>query len=192
MSPSNRRALARGLASSCVVALLTLPAVARAGEIQLAGGPGAYASSWRGDGTFGQALKVGYRFADRVAIDSIGRLGYGTVDQRVITYLSVGGTIYGRLGSARPYLRLAAVHQHEEPAPGVRADPYGTVFGVGDGIRHRAGFGSSLGVDYPIQRTKTGIEVTLGIDTSGVWFPDPRGPKVYAGGALWLGVNLGL
>jgi hypothetical protein len=192
MSPSNRRALARGLVASCFAVLVCAPSAARAGEIQLAGGPGAYASSWRGDATFGQALKVGYRFADLVAIDSMGRLGYGTVDQRVITYLSVGGTIYGRLGPARPYLRLAAVHQHEEPSPGVRADPYGTVFGVGDGIRHRAGFGSSLGVDYPIQRTKSGIEVTVGLDTSGVWFPDPRGPKIYAGGALWLGVNLGL
>ncbi len=192
MSPSNRRALARGLGVLSLLALVAVPAVASAGEVQLAGGPGAYASSWRGDATFGQALKVGYRFADFIAIDSLGRLGYGTVDQRVITYLSVGGTIYGRIGLARPYLRLAAVHQHEEPSPGVRADPYGTVFGVGDGIRHRAGFGSSIGVDYPIQKTKSGIEVTIGADTSGVWFPDPRGPKIYAGGALWLGVNLGL
>ncbi|HSO38249.1 MAG TPA: hypothetical protein VLT33_37230 [Labilithrix sp.] len=192
MSPSTRRALARGLAAFFVLAAVTTPALAHAGEVQLAGGPGAYASSWRGDGTFGQALKVGYRFADLVAIDSIGRLGYGTVDERVITYLSVGGTLYGRLGPVRPYVRLAFVHQHEEPSPGVRADPYGTVFGVGDGIRHRAGFGSSLGVDYPIQKTKSGVEVTVGIDTSGVWFPDPRGPKLYAGGALWLGLNLGL
>jgi hypothetical protein len=192
MSPSTRRALARGLAAFFVLATVTTPALAHAGEVQLAGGPGAYASSWRGDGTFGQALKVGYRFADLVAIDSIGRLGYGTVDERVITYLSVGGTLYGRLGPVRPYVRLAFVHQHEEPSPGVRADPYGTVFGVGDGIRHRAGFGSSLGVDYPIQKTKSGVEVTVGIDTSGVWFPDPRGPKLYAGGALWLGLNLGL
>ena len=192
MSPSTRRALARGLAAFFVLAAVTTPALAHAGEVQLAGGPGAYASSWRGDGTFGQALKVGYRFADLVAIDSIGRLGYGTVDERVITYLSVGGTLYGRLGPVRPYVRLAFVHQHEEPSPGVRADPYGTVFGVGDGIRHRAGFGSSLGVDYPVQKTKSGVEVTVGIDTSGVWFPDPRGPKLYAGGALWLGLNLGL
>lgn len=192
MRPSNHRAFGRGVAASCLLALTGAPTAARAGEIQLAGGPGAYKSSWRGDDTFGLALKAGYRFADLVAIDSVGRLGYGTVDQRVITYLSVGGTLYGRLGRARPYLRLAAVHQHEEPAPGVRADPYGTIFGVGDGIRHRAGFGSSLGVDYPIQMTKNGIEVTLGIDASGVWFPDPRGPKIYAGGALWLGVNLGI
>ena len=168
------------------------PAPASAGEIQIASGPGAYASTWRGDGTFGQALKLGYRFADRIAIDTIGRLGYGTVDDRVITYLSLGGTLYGRIGPVRPYVRLAFVHQHEEPSPGVRADPYGTVFGVGDGIRHRAGFGSSLGLDLPVQKTKSGTEVTIGIDTSGVWFPDPRGPKLYAGGALWLGLAFGL
>ena len=34
--------------------------------------------------------------------------------------------------------------------------------------------------------------MTVGIDTSGVWFPDPRGPKLYAGGSLWLGVNFGI
>jgi hypothetical protein len=193
MSFSNRRrAIARAIAAFFVVGVLASAGEASAGELQLAGGPGAYASSWRGDGTFGQGLKVGYRFADFIAVDTLGRLGYGTVDERAITYLSLGGTIYGRIGKLRPSLRLAFVHQHEEPAPGVRADPYGTVFGVGDGIRHRAGFGSSLGLDYPIQKTKSGIEVTVGIDTSGVWFPDPRGPKLYAGGGLWLGLNFGL
>ena len=192
MRPSKRRVAARVIAGSCALAALVAPREGSAGEVQLASGPGAYASSWRGDGTFGQALKVGCRFADRVAVDAVGRLGYGTVDDRVITTLSLGGTLYGRVGALRPYARLAVVHQHEEPRPGIRADPYGAVFGVGDGIRHRAGFGSSLGVDYPIQRTKSGVELTIGVDTSGVWFPDPRGPKIYAGGALWLGVNFGL
>jgi hypothetical protein len=192
MSLPRRRVLARASAASFVLAFLAVPSAASAGEIQVAAGPGAYASSWRGDGTFGQALKVGYRFADLIAVDALGRLGYGTVDDRVITYLSLGGTLYGRLGPVRPYVRLAFVHQHEEPTPGVREDPYGTIFGVGNGIRHRAGFGSSLGIDYPIQKTKSGIEVVVGIDTSGVWFPDPRGPKIYAGGALWLGLNFGL
>jgi hypothetical protein len=192
MRPSTPRVLARAFLAAFLLAAVVAPRQAAAGEIQVAGGPGAYASSWRGDATFGQALKVGYRFADLIAVDALGRLGYGTVDERVITYLSLGGTLYGRLGPLRPYARLAFVHQHEEPTPGVREDPYGTVFGVGNGIRHRAGFGSSLGVDFPIQKTKSGTEVVVGIDTSGVWFPDPRGPKIYAGGALWLGLNFGL
>jgi hypothetical protein len=134
---------------------------------------------------------VGYCFGDLVAVDTVGRLGYGTVDDRVITYLSVGGTLYGRLGRVRPYVRLAVVHQHEEPMPGLRNDPFGAVFGVGDGIRHRGGLGSSLGLDVPVQRINS-TEIVLGVDTSGVWFPDPRGPKLYAGGSLWLGLNFGL
>jgi hypothetical protein len=172
-------------------ASMATPRRADAGELQLASGPGAYGSSWRGDGSFGQALKIGYRFGDLVAIDTVSRLGYGSVDDRVITYLSLGGTLYGRIWKLRPYVRLAFVHQHEEPTPGVRNDPFGTVFGVGDGIRHRGGFGSSLGVDYPLFK-KDKTEMTVGIDTSGVWFPDPRGPKLYAGGSFWLGVNFGI
>ncbi len=162
-----------------------------AGEIQVAGGPGAYGSSWRGDGSVGPALRLGYRIKDIVAIDTVGRLSYGTVDERLITYLSLGGTLYGRLGRVRPYVRLAFVHQHEEPMPGVRDDPFGVVFGVGDGIRHRAGFGSSVGLDVPIAATKS-AQVVVGVDVSSVWFPDPRGPALYVGGALWLGLNFGL
>ena len=164
---------------------------AHAGEIQIASGPGAYASTWRGDGSVGEALRLGYRFGDLIAIDTVGRLGYGTVDQRMITYLSLGGTIYGRLGKVRPSFRLALVHQHEEPAPGVRNDPWGTVFGVGDGIRHRAGGSTSVGFDVPIERTHGGIEITLGAAADAVWFPDPKGPTLYAGGSLWLGLNFG-
>jgi hypothetical protein len=192
MRPSRRRFFGRALASLFVFFLaFAASRDAAAGEIQLGTGPGVYGSSWRGDANFGQALRVGYRFGDLVAIDTVERLGYGTVDNRVLTYLSLGGTLYGRIGKLRPYVRLAFVHQHEEPTPGVREDPYGTVFGVGDGIRHRAGFGSSLGLDLPLMKKKS-FELLVGLDVSGTWFPDPRGPAIYAGGSLWLGVNFGI
>lgn len=191
MSRSIRRVPARVLFAFFLLGVLAVAQPALAGEVQLATGPGVYGSSWRGDSSFGQALRIGYRFGDLFAVDTLGRLGYGTVDERVITYLSLGGTIYGRIGKVRPYLRLAFVHQHEEPVPGVREDPFGALFGVGDGIRHRAGFGSGLGLDLPIQKTKS-VEVVVGVETSGVWFPDPRGPKLYAGGSLWLGLNFGI
>jgi hypothetical protein len=193
MSLLRRRVLVRALLPFFVLvfAALAAPGTASAGEIQVAAGPGVYGSSWRGDSSFGQALRVGYRFGDVFAIDTLGRLGYGTVDERVITYLSLGGTLYGRIWKLRPYVRAAFVHQHEEPMPGVREDPFGAAFGVGDGIRHRAGFGSSLGLDLPIQKSKN-LELVVGVDASGVWFPDPRGPTLYAGGALWLGLNFGI
>lgn len=188
MSPSSRR---RAIAAFFVLVALGVARPAAAGEIQVAAGPGVYGSSWRGDSTFGQALKLGYRMGDIVAIDTVGRLGYGTVDNRVITYLSLGGTLYGRLGKLRPYVRLAFVHQHEEPTAGVREDPFGALFGVGDGIRHRGGFGSGLGLDFPIETVKS-TQLVVGVDTSAAWFLDPRGPRLYAGGSLWLGLNFGI
>ena len=192
MSPSSRRrVLGRLLFASVVLGAVAASTAASAGEIQLASGPGVYGSSWRGDSSFGQALRVGYRFGDIFAIDTLGRLGYGSVDDRVLTYLSLGGTLYGRIGKVRPYVRLAFVHQHEESTSAVSSDPFGAMFGVGDGIRHRGGFGSSLGFDLPLYKVKK-TELVVGLDTSGVFFPDPRGPKIYAGGALWLGFNFGI
>jgi hypothetical protein len=181
--------LLRVTVSALFVLLLTR--TASAGEIQLASGPGAYGSDWRGDGAFAQSLKLGYRIADVVAIDTVSRLGYATVDERVITYLSLGVTAYARLGIVRPWVRLALVHQHEEPLPAVRDDPGGTLFGVGDGIRHRGGGGTSLGFDVPVHK-KDKTEVFLGLDSSLAYFPDPRGPSLYFGGSLWAGVHYSL
>jgi hypothetical protein len=191
MSPSSRRGSRVFFASFVLAALAAVPREAAAGEIQVATGPGVYGSSWRGDSSVGQALRLGYRFGDIVAIDYVGRLGYATVDDRMLTYLSLGGTLYGRVWKMRPYVRLAFVHQHEESTSSVRNDAFGSVFGVGDGIRHRGGFGSSLGLDLPVIK-KERFEMVVGVDTSGVWFPDPRGPKIYAGGSLWLGVSFGV
>jgi len=167
------------------------PARRSSTEIQIATGPGAFASSWHGDGAVAQSLKLGLRFVDAVSIDALTRLGYGAVDERVLTYLSLGATIYGRIKVVRPYVRLALVHQHEEPTSAVRDDPFGALFGVGNGIRHRGGFGGSLGVDVPVWK-KDRTEFVLGIDGTTTWFPDPRGPNLYYGGSLWAGLNYGL
>jgi hypothetical protein len=160
-------------------------------EVQVFTGPGAYASSWRGDAQVGQALKLGFRFADLVAIDALTRLGYASVNERVVTYLSLGTTIYGRIRRVRPWARLALVHQHEESTSALRDDPFGALFGVGNGIRHRGGFGSALGFDVPVYTDKK-AEFVFGADVSGVYFPDPRGPALYGGGSLWAGLNYGL
>jgi hypothetical protein len=170
------------------------PAPAAAGrrkkgpELQLATGPGAFGSSWRGDSALAESFKLGFRFADLVTIDALTRLGYANVDERVLTYISLGSTIYARIGRVRPWARLALVHQHEEPTSAVRDDPFGAVFGVGNGIRHRGGFGSSLGVDVPVYTDKS-AEFVLGAEATGTWFPDPRGPAIYYGGSLWAGLN---
>lgn len=178
---------------AAAVLLLCFHSPAHAAEIQVASGPQVQGSSWRGDASLNQSLKLGLRFEGVVAIDALTRLGYAMVDERVLTYLSLGASVYGKLaaGRLRPFVRLALVHQHEEPTSALRHDPVGALFGVGDGIRHRGGFGSSLGMDFVVARGRA-TEFLLGADANGTWFPDPRGPAIYYGGGLWAGLTYSL
>ncbi len=181
------------LSAATCLAVLFGPRVAKAAEVQVSTGPQVQTSSWRGDAAIGQSLKLGLRFQDVIAIDALTRLGYASVDQRMLTYLSLGTTLYGKLarGSVRPYGRLALVHQHEEPTSALRNDPFGAIFGVGDGIRHRGGFGSSVGMDVVVTRG-VATAFLFGVDLNGTWFPDPRGPEIYYGGGLWAGLDYSL
>jgi hypothetical protein len=177
--------LVAALALACT---LTLAAPARAVDFQadvFAGGQG---SSWRSDGAAFGSLKLGVRFLDLLAPYFLARVGYGTVDQRMLTLVSIGGQIWGRLGFTRPYARIGLAHQHEESAAVVQTDPFGALFGVGDGIRHRGGFEGGLGIDLPFKSTRK-VEFHATIDSLITWFPDPRGPKIYAGASAGLGLN---
>jgi hypothetical protein len=176
-----------------MVSLLVLAgARAQAGEVQVAMGASAGASTWDGDPVGHSVLRAGYRFRDLAAIDFGGRLGYGVVDERVITELSVGGTFYGRLGITRPNLRLALVHQHEEPVVSVEADPVGSYFGTGDGIRHRYGATAQLGVDVPFAVTNEKAQWVLGAHVAAPVFVDDRGPRTYVLAGVTLGVDYDL
>jgi hypothetical protein len=95
---------------------------ARATEVDLAIGASGAASEWRGDGAALGGTKLGLRFGDLVGVHAMGRMGYGTVDQRILTYLGLGAQIWGRVGRTRPYFRLELVHMHEEPVDGVGDD----------------------------------------------------------------------
>ena len=168
-----------------LVLSLATPAVARAGELQVALGAAGEATSWEGDSALYSSLQVGWRFRDLVSIDFLGRLGYGEVDDRVLSYFSFGAELWGRLKSTRPHVRLGVVHQHEEPYAAITADPGGAIFGVGDGIRHRAGGQISVGLDVPIGRLwRHPLFISIGAQATR--FPDDRGPASYwgAGAAL--------
>ena len=156
--------------------------------LQTAIGASGAASSWEGDGAAYGSLKLGLRFADLISIHYLGKLGYGGVDTRMLTFLSLGAQIWGRIGPVRPYARIAAVHQHEEPVQAIEEDRWGALFGVGDGIRHRMGGEGGLGVDFPLARRKA-VELFGTAEAHLDWFPDPRGPQWYGGGGLALGVN---
>lgn len=164
---------------------------ARAGEVQVMLGAEGGSSTWARDPIGYTSFKLGYRMGDIASIYALTRLGYAPVNDRTLTYLSLGAQVWGRLGTTRPYVRAALSHQHEESITSVQAEPAGAIFGVGDGIRHRAGGEVALGIDFPLRRDKR-VQWVLSLEGSTILFPDPRGPQLYVLGGLAMGANYSL
>jgi hypothetical protein len=200
-----RASMSRGfrLAFNVSLALLFAPSLALAdgeepvhplsrehpkGEILGALGAAAGSSSWPGDPVGYGTMKIGYRFNDWIAPYFLGRGGYGVVNDRTLLTLSLGVQAWARIGIVRPYARLSVLHQHEESQQAVRNDPFGALFGVGDGIRHRAGGEGALGFEVPIHHGER-TTFLVAVEGSTVWFPDPRGPSLYFLGSGALAVN---
>lgn len=149
-------------------------------------------SSWPGDYGAAGGLKIGVRIAHQFGVYALTRLGVHTVDERLVTFLSIGVQYWPfPKGSWRPYVRLAGVHQHEESFAAVDQNPGGAVFGVGLGIRHRYGTEFALGVDHPL-KTWEDAEIYVGTELTGGIMGYSSGPTYYGGAGLSLGVNLGL
>jgi len=166
-------------------------APARAGGIDVTTGVGGALSAWRGDaGPQGWGL-VGYRFNRLVVLEGSGRLGYAPVDKRTLVVLGLGASLWAPTGLVRPMVRLAVLHQHEEPRDALVANVFEAVMGVGDGIRHRAGLEAATGVGFEISRLASS-PLLLGLDVRGSLHPDTRGPRWYFGGGLWASVQFDL
>jgi hypothetical protein len=173
-----------------IALLLALAPVAHAGEIQIDAGTALLASSWQGDFAGGGMLRLGYRFKRVISIDFVGWEQLAVVNDRMDTGLTFGVTGFIPLRRVRPSLRLFAIHQHEEGVVSVAQTPAGFLFGIGSGIRHRAGGGLTLGAEIPFHKSKNGdFEWVILADLEGIWFPDPLGPTFYWGGNLGVGFN---
>ena len=173
--------------------MVCISAPASAGEIQGNVGYTIRKSTWRGDWAAGAQLGLGYRFARVFGIDAIGWEEAATVDNRFNTGLTIGinGTI--PLEKYRPTLRAYFIHQHEEGWVSVKDHPFTTVAGIGPGIRHRAGFGTRLGLEIPIGKKGKHVEWVFNTGIDATFFPDKAlGPAVYIGAMAGLGFNYGL
>lgn len=145
-------------------------------------------TSWRTDTLGYGGISLGLRLYDVVTPFVDVRLGYGSVDQRLLTMLAIGveggfaatSTIY-------PRARFGFVHQHEESMAAVAEEPFGAVLGIGKGIRHRAGVVFGLGCDFVFFR-RPKISLSAGPELSGAWLTYSSGPPLY----VFVGANLGL
>ena len=90
-------------------------------------------------------------------------------------------------------MRLAgtagAVHQHEEPYAALMDQPVGALFGVGDGIRHRAGGRVGAQLALPFRDHRHG-DWYLALDLDATAFLDAdRGPRWMSSAGLSVGFS---
>src|SRR5262249_55380143 len=109
------------------------------------------------------------------------------VDQRFMSYFSVNAAVRHTFGPVRLEGNAGIVHQHEEPYAAVMDQPISSLFGVGDGIRHRmAGrAGAQLALPF-IQHAHGDWYVALDLDVTR-FADDDRGPPWMT--SLGLGVG---
>lgn len=162
--------------------------LAQAGELDMALGLDAADSEWQEDHLSYGTFKLGYRFWQPwFEVVYIGKLGYASVDERLLTYLSFGPEVRPRVfDRVRPYARALVVHQHEENVDAAQDQPYQSLVGVGDGIRHRGGLAAGLGLEIPFHEFRKG-DWFASIDLAATYFPDDRGPHRY----LTAGASIG-
>jgi len=178
-----------------VVAFVVLVApAASAVEVEGVTGATAYRSTWRGDYGAGTTLRVGARFSHIVAGDFQVWESYASVNHRIDTGLSIGATAFIPLRLVHPYLRLFVMHQHEEGLVSVVNAPAGYLFGIGAGIRHRAGGGAVLGAELPVHTSDDKrLSLILFGEGAAQYFPDATlGPHAYFLVDFGLGVDFEL
>ncbi|MBI2375068.1 MAG: hypothetical protein HYV07_13815 [Deltaproteobacteria bacterium] len=168
-----------------VVAMSSTPVFATELEILAAAGGGK--TEWRSDVAASGTLEGGLTIGDHFAVIALSRLGYGTVDQRLLTLVSIGARYWTSEPSAllRPCLRFSLAHQHEESVSVIEGDPFAALFGIGDAIRHRGGFELGAGLDYALGSLGS-TPLALASEVSTTWFYDDRGPHWFVAASVGL------
>jgi hypothetical protein len=177
------------LAAATTALFLSMPREALATDFYVEGSVSGGGSTWGADPNVQGALRTGFEFIDIVSVDLQARLGYSAVDERLIEMVGIGTKLALPFETVIPHVRLHAIHFHEMPIAGMSEDPAMHVLGVGDGIRHRFGFEGALGLSYVfaiVDRTRFLAQAEAYVDA----FPDDgKGPVVYGGAGLGLGLQ---
>ncbi|MBA3454051.1 MAG: hypothetical protein H0T42_13235 [Deltaproteobacteria bacterium] len=164
-----------------------LPAAAHAGELDLNLGLQATTTEWPADHGGGTSLDLGYWISEHFGLKYIGKAHYATVDERVMTYLSLNAAAQHDIGSVRLVGTLGLVHQHEETRTALMEAPFSAALGIGDNIRHRAGARTGVSLAVPVFTYDRG-EGYLAFDLDATMFTeDTRGPRWMTSGGISFG-----
>jgi hypothetical protein len=157
------------------------------GLLDLGLGLQATTTGWPDDHGGGAALDAAYWFTPHVAASFVGKEQYASVDDRVLSYFSINASARHDLGRFRLTGTLGLVHQHEEPRAAIMEQPVQALFGVGDGIRHRAGSRAGFSLGLPLSSHDHG-DYYVALDVDGTVFTDAdRGPRWMSSAGLSVG-----
>jgi hypothetical protein len=157
------------------------------GELFVGLGGSAGLTNWSGDPVSYGSLGLGLRLFEIITPFVEARVGGGRVDQRMLTFLSIGiaGTFHASKKIA-PRAFVGAVDQHEESLAAVAEEPAGALLGIGGGIRHRAGVQLGVGCDFTVYE-KGRFILTVGPELRGAYLTYSSGPSWY--GQIGAAVN---
>jgi hypothetical protein len=173
------------LAPFVALALLTGPA--SAGELDMNLGLQATTTGWPDDNGGGPMLEAGWWFRPWLAATFVGKSQYATVDDRIMSYFSVNAALRRELGPVRLTGSLGVVHQHEESRAAIMEQPVQSLFGVGDGIRHRMASRAGFSLGLPFSTHDHG-DYFVALDIDGTVFADTdRGPRWMTSAGLSIG-----
>jgi hypothetical protein len=149
------------------------------GEFFVGLGASAGLTNWSGDPAGYGSLGIGLRIYEIITPFAEARVGYGRIDQRLLTFLSLGvmGTFHPTTKIA-PRMLIGVVHQHEESIAAVAQEPAGALLGIGVGIRHRAGIQLGLGCDFTVYEKERYV-ITVGPELRGAYLTYSSGPSLY-------------
>jgi hypothetical protein len=170
-----------------ILALTIVAGTASAGELDLDLGLQATTTGWPDDHGGGAALDASWWFRPWIGASFIGKEQYAKVDDRFMSYFSVNAAARHALGPLRLTGTLGLVHQHEEPRAAVMSQPLESLFGVGDGIRHRMGERAGISLALPLKTHGHG-DYYVALEIDGTMFMDTdRGPRWMTSGGLSVG-----
>ncbi len=164
---------------------------ASAGVLDIDLGGEATTTAWPDDYGGGTSLGIAYFFLPWLGASFIGKEQYAEVDDRLLEYFSFNAAFRGRLGRVRITGTLGGVHQHEEPRAVWMDQPFDSIVGVADGIRHRFAVRTGVQLAVPLGHYSRG-DYYAALDLDGTLFTDTdKGPRWMTSVGVDVGFTFG-
>lgn len=174
-----------------IAAVMALPGVVQAGELDVSASLDAGATSADDDQVAYGSFRVGYVLKPHLTVSLAARTGGATAGDRWLAGIVGAVELWKDLGKTRGAIKIGGIHQHEAPRDSLEERPGPVIGGVDDDISHRTAgvLGASLVAN--LYQTKSGV-LYGGAELSTMLWADSAGPRWTFLGGLVAGFRVDL